>query len=90
MGGKKGKKILIRKCNGTGQEFTTTSSKSSTSLTSLTYLYLWDALGFFALGDELLIYFTFLWLFPLKLRSIFAVVTSIKVHDAWPEEPAST
>lgn len=61
--------ILIRKCNSTGHEFTTTSSKSSKSLTSLTYLYLWDALGFFALGDELLIYFTFIWLFPLKLRS---------------------
>lgn len=56
-------------------------SKSSKSLTSLTYLYLWDALGFFALGDELLIYFTFLWLFSLKLGSIFTVVTSINVHD---------
>lgn len=39
--------ILIRKCNSTGQEFT---SKSSKSLTPLTYLYFWDALGFFCFG----------------------------------------
>ena len=50
-------------------------------MTSLAYLYFCKALGFFGLGDKLLIYFTFLWLFPLKPESIFTVVTSIKLNQ---------